>query len=163
MTNLHNTVDRDLLNKLKQSGCIEIKYGIESGSPRILKLMNKQITIDEIKRAISITHNVGIRVKAFILHGFPGENIESTMETIQLLEELKEKIDRISLFRFVPLPGSPAYDNAQTYNLILPQNFEEIFIYNNERKWWGTEDEQIELEQAYQMLEDYVKKNWEKF
>ncbi|MDE7351428.1 MAG: B12-binding domain-containing radical SAM protein [Acetatifactor sp.] len=158
-----NTVDEDLLKKLKQSGCIEIKYGIESGSPRILKLMNKQITIDQIKHAISITHNVGIRVKAFILHGFPGENIESTQETIQLLEELKEKIDRISLFRFVPLPGSPAYNNAQNYNLTLPQNFEDIFIYNNDRKWWGTKDEQIELEQAYQMLEDYVKENWEKF
>lgn len=158
-----NTVDKDLLNKLKQSGCIEIKYGIESGSPRILKSMNKQITINEIKRAITITHNVGIRVKAFILHGFPGENIESTMETIQLLEELKDKIDRISLFRFVPLPGSPVYNNAQSYNMVLPQNFEEIFIYNNERKWWGTKDEQIELEQAYQMLEDYVKQNWEKF
>ena len=78
-----------MLNKLKQSGCIEIKYGIESGSPRILKLMNKRITIDQIRNAISLTHDIGIRVKAFILHGFPGENMETTKETIQLLEELR--------------------------------------------------------------------------
>lgn len=158
-----NTVDKELLIKLKQSGCIEIKYGIESGSPRILKLMNKKITVPQIREAISITHDVGIKVKAFILHGFPGENIESTKETIQLLKELKEKIDRISLFRFVPLPGSPVYDNADKYNMFLPQNFEEIFIYNNERKWWGSKNDQDELEEAYKLLEDYVKSNWEKF
>lgn len=158
-----NTVDEELLKKIKESGCIEIKYGIESGSPRILKMMNKQITIEQIKKAITITHEIGIRVKAFILHGFPGENLESTKETIQLLDELKSKIDRISLFRFVPLPGSPVYNNPKDYNLILPQNFEDIFIYNNGRKWWGSKHDQDELEQSYQMLEDYVRNNWEKF
>lgn len=158
-----NTVDESLLRKLKESGCIEIKYGIESGSPRILELMNKGITVEQIKTAINLTNYVGIRVKAFILHGFPGENMESTKETIQLLDELKDKIDRISLFRFVPLPGSPVYYKAKKYNLDLPRDFEEIFIYNNDRKWWGTKDDQSELEQSYQMLENYVRSNWEKF
>lgn len=156
-----NTVDKDLLYKMKESGCIEIKYGIESGSPRILELMNKKITIDQIRNAILLTHNVGIKVKAFILHGFPGENLQTTKETIQLLEELKDKIDRISLFRFVPLPGSPVYGDAEKYDLELPQDYKDIFIYNNERKWWGDTAEQEELEQAYQLLENYVKNNWE--
>lgn len=158
-----NTVDKDLLIMLRNSGCIEIKYGIESGSPRMLGLMNKKISIEEIIRAISITHEVGIKVKAFILHGYPGENMESTKETIELLEKLKSKINRISLFRFVPLPGSPVYNNAKDYRLVIPQNYEDIYIYNNERKWWGTKDEQEELEQAYQLLVNYVKSNWEKY
>lgn len=158
-----NTVDENLLYKLKRSGCIEIKYGIESGSQQMLQLMNKKITVDQIRNAITLTHKIGIRVKAFILHGFPGENMKTTKETIQLLEELKERIDRISLFRFVPLPGSPLYNDAQKYNLSLPQNFEEIYIYNNERKWWGNKEEQDELEQAYKLLEEYVKNNWERF
>lgn len=158
-----NTVDKDLLHILKKSGCIEIKYGIESGSPRILELMDKKITIEQIKNAVEVTHDIGIKVKAFILHGFPGENLESTKETIQLLEELKDKIDRISLFRFTPLPGSPVYENAKKYNLNLPKSYEDIYIYNNDRKWWGDITEQNELEQAYQMLETYVKNNWEKY
>lgn len=158
-----NTVDEDLLKILKNSGCIEIKFGIESGSQRMLSLMNKQITIEQIKRAITLTHKVGIKVKAFILHGFPGENLESTQETIQLLETLKDKIDRISLFRFVPLPGSPVYSNCEKYNLKISSNFEDIYIYNNERKWWGTIQEQEELEKAYKLLENFVRNNWEKF
>ena len=158
-----NTVNEELLIKLKESGCIEIKYGIESGSPRILDLMNKRITIEQIRQAILTTNKVGIKVKAFILHGFPGENMESTMETIRLLESLKDNIERISLFRFVPLPGSPAYYNAGKYDLHLSENLEDIFIYNNDRKWWGSEDDQQELEKAYQMLEKYIKDNWEKY
>lgn len=158
-----NTIDEDLLYKLKLSGCIEIKYGIESGSQRILELMNKRITVEQIIKAISITHDIGINVKAFILHGFPGENLESTNETIKLLEILKDKIDRISLFRFVPLPGSPVFNMHEDYNLRLPENYEDVFIYNNDRKWWGTPTEQEELEQAYRVLEDYVKINWGKY
>lgn len=158
-----NTINEELLKMLKESGCIEIKYGIESGSPRILQLMNKKITPEQIKYAITATHDIGIKVKAFILHGFPGENIESTRETIHLIEELKNKIDRISLFRFVPLPGSPVYKDPGAYNLILPENFEDIFIYNNNRKWWGNERDQKELEESYQMLEKYIRDNWEKF
>lgn len=158
-----NTISKELLEILKESGCIEIKYGIESGSPRILQLMNKKITIEQIKYAITATHDIGIKVKAFILHGFPGENIESTRETIQLIEGLKDKINRISLFRFVPLPGSPVYKDPQTYNLTLPDNFEEIYIYNNDRKWWGKATDQEELEESYQMLEQYIKSIWEIF
>ena len=157
-----DTVDQSLLEKLKESGCIEIKYGIESGSPRILELMNKRISIDQIRNAVMLTQNAGIKVKAFILHGFPGENIESTNETISLLNELKDKIDRISIFRFVPLPGSPAYNDKDKHKLELPEDFDEIFIYNNERKWWGTEKDQDELEKSYQLLETFVKDNWEK-
>lgn len=158
-----NTVDEDLLKILKNSGCVEIKFGIESGSQRMLSLMNKQITVEQIKHAITITHKVGIKVKAFILHGFPGENLESTQETIHLLESLKDKIDRISLFRFVPLPGSPAYVNYKKYNLKISNNFEDIYIYNNERKWWGTIQDQEELEMAYKLLESFIRENWEKF
>lgn len=158
-----NTVDESSLETIRDSGCIEIKYGIESGSQRMLNLMNKQITIEQIKNAVNITYNIGIKIKAFIIHGFPGENLESTMETIRLLDELKGKIERISLFRFTPLPGSHVYIFHKDYGLILPDNYEDIFIYNNARRWWGDSNEQKELEEAYTLLEKYVKDHWEKY
>ena len=158
-----NTVDEDILQAIKDSGCLELKYGIESGSQRILNSMNKGITVAQIHNAIEMTHKIGIKIKAFIIHGFPGENLESTNETISLLESLKDKIDRISIFRFVPLPGSYVYKNPGEFKLILPDNFDDIFIYNNSKKWWGDDAEQNELTDAYNMLENYVKINWGKF
>jgi radical SAM superfamily enzyme YgiQ (UPF0313 family) len=158
-----NTVDEELLNFLQESGCIEIKYGIESGSQRMLNAMNKGINLEQIYYAIKITKKVGINVKAFILHGFPGENISTTKETIELLEKLKSNITRISLFRFVPLPGSPVYLNHREFNLTLPENYDDIYIYNNTRTWWGNEDDRKELLESYKLIEHYIKENWEKF
>ena len=157
-----NTVDSNLLNRMKKSGCIEIKYGIESGSQRILDIMNKQITIDQIMDAINITYDAGISVKAFILHGFPGENIESTKETIELLEKIKSKVNRISLFNFMPLPGSEVYNNFKEYKLELPQSYEDIHIYNNCRGWWGDENAKREVKKSFMFLEEYINSNWGK-
>ncbi|MFA7059444.1 MAG: radical SAM protein [Pedobacter sp.] len=158
-----NTVDIPTLETIRDSGCFELKYGIESGSQRMLDLMNKQVTLDQIRKAINETYSVGIKIKAFIIHGFPGENIESTNDTIQLLDELKDKIERISLFRFAPLPGSHVHSHYKDYKIILPDNYEDVYIYNNDKKWWGNENDHVELQSAYTILENYVKDIWERF
>lgn len=157
-----NTVDNELLESLRESGCIEIKYGIESGSQRILEAMNKKISIEQIKKAVNLTYDMGIKVKAFILHGFPGENMESTNETIQLLEELGDKIERVSMFSFAPLPGSPVYEKHEEFGIKLPQSTDEIYIYNNSGKWWGNKVQQEELRDAYMKLKQYIESKWEK-
>jgi radical SAM superfamily enzyme YgiQ (UPF0313 family) len=158
-----DTVDLDVLKILKEAGCVELKYGIESGSQRILNAMNKQITVEQISKAIDLTNSVGIKVKAFIIHGFPGENMESTKETISLLYSLKSKISRVSVFRFVPLPGSYVFTHNKEYRLTVPACFEDIYIYNNSRKWWGNNSEKKELEDSYKELEKFVKTVWGRF
>lgn len=158
-----NNVDETILKKAKESGCIEIKYGVESGSQRILDKMNKRITVDQIINAIELTHKLGIKTKVFIMHGFPGENMESTKETIEMLDKLKDKIDRISLFRFTPLPGSDVYKNPEKYDLILPDNFDDIYIYQNDRKWWGTDEDKKTLDDSYDILSKYISENWSTF
>ena len=60
----------------------------------------------------------GIGVKAFLVHGFPGETLETTRETTSLLKEIGHMIDWVSLFRFVPLPGSFVFKNAKAYGLL---------------------------------------------
>lgn len=157
-----DTLDSELLKRLKESGCLELKLGIESGSQRMLDAMNKRTTITQIKNAVNFTHDAGIKVKAFIIHGFPSENIESTDQTIGLLDELKNKIDRISVFRFVPLPGSPAYDRDKEFGINRPENTDDVYIYNNERKWWGSDADKKELEEAYDKLTDFVDQKWKR-
>lgn len=67
-----DTVDRDLLERMYRAGCIEIKYGMESGSENLLRAMKKNTTRDQIKRAVHDTVSVGIQAKVFLIHGFPG-------------------------------------------------------------------------------------------
>ncbi len=52
-------------------------------------LMNKNITIEQIKTAFTLTKDLGINAKVLIMHGFPGDSYNTTKETIALLEELR--------------------------------------------------------------------------
>ncbi|MGH3852809.1 MAG: B12-binding domain-containing radical SAM protein [Pseudonocardiaceae bacterium] len=72
-----DTIDGALLRKMADSGCIEVKYEMESGSEYLLKAMRKNTKQKQIKRAIYATVDAGIEVKVFIIHGFPGEDSET--------------------------------------------------------------------------------------
>jgi anaerobic magnesium-protoporphyrin IX monomethyl ester cyclase len=101
-----DTIDQALLDDMAASGCIEVKFGMESGSEALLKAMRKNTTQQKIGAAVAMATKSGIKVKLFLIHGYPGENLETTQETITLLGELAGDIERVSLFRFVPLPGT---------------------------------------------------------
>lgn len=164
-----DTVNRPLLAEMADSGCVEIKYGIESGSESLLRKMKKNTTRDRIRRSVVETSEVGIAVKAFIIHGFPGENLATTADTISLLTELKPYIQRISLFRFVPLPGTEAYDEAENYG-IHPTHRDKVgwdgdwsryHIHHNDSHWWGTDEEFNELQSSFELLESFIGENFQ--
>lgn len=147
-----DTIDLELLQKLKESGCNEIKYGVESGSQELLDLMNKGITIDEIKNAFYLSTAVGINSKALIMHGYPGETLNTTYETINLLKDLKGYISRIGLTYFTYLPGSPIYPLQKE-----PTNYS---VYCEDQVPWGTEEEKQEVLKARKILKQYIEENF---
>jgi len=162
-----DTVDAPLLQKMARSGCIEVKYGMESGSEPLLKAMRKNTKREQIRRAIHATVDAGIAAKVFIIHGFPGEDMETTEETINLLQELGSAISRVSLFRFVPLPGTEVYDQADVYGIRGTHlqydwdgDWSKFHIHHNERQWWGTQAQWRETERSYRRLRDFVEENW---
>lgn len=158
-----DTVDYELLESMQNSGCIELKFGIESGSERMLSAMGKNISCNQIRNAITLAKSLGIMVKVFLVHGFPGENLSSTHETIQLLKEISSMVDRISLFRFVPLPGSFVFNNAKMFNLHIPEHdmaWGNYHIYHNHRHWWGNREDFREMEKSYRELKRFVGDTW---
>jgi anaerobic magnesium-protoporphyrin IX monomethyl ester cyclase len=162
-----DTIDEPLLRKMANSGCIEVKYGMESGSERLLKAMRKNTKREQIKRAIYAAVDAGIEAKVFIIHGFPGEDSETTDDTIKLLRELGPAVSRVSLFRFVPLPGTQVYDQANIYGVrgthLQPDwddNWSKFHIHHNERHWWGTNTDWAETERSYQRLRGFVEDHW---
>ena len=162
-----DTVDPALLGKMAASGCIEVKYGMESGSESLLKAMRKNTTRAKIRGAFHATTDAGIAAKAFIIHGFPGENNQTTDDTISLLTELAPSIARVSLFRFVPLPGTQVYEQPMTYGIrgthLQPGwdgDWSAFHIHHNDRHWWGTDAEWAEVESSYRRLRDFIEATW---
>jgi radical SAM superfamily enzyme YgiQ (UPF0313 family) len=156
-----DTVDYDSLEVMYDAGCIEIKFGVESGSESILRAMGKGISVNQIYNTIKMTHSVGIKVKVFIIHGYPGENMETTQETIVMLDNLSAMIERVSLFRFVPLPGSRIYDQAKENRLIIAENdWNNCHIHHNPNHWWGSEEDFAVVEKSYQQLDKFIFEKW---
>ena len=106
----------DLLIDLKRSGCKELFIGIESGSPRMRKSINKIGEINEVKEVIFKLLEVGINVKGYFIYGFPEESIYDFKKTYTLAEELKDmslKLEgnfRTSVFQFRPYHGTELYN-----------------------------------------------------
>jgi len=162
-----DTVDRRLLATMAAAGCIEVKYGVESGSEALLRAMRKNTTREQIKTAFAATVDAGIEAKAFIIHGFPGETPETTDETISLLRELGTSLSRVSLFRFVPLPGTQVYADHDRYDLhgvhTQPDwdgDWTKFHIHHNTRHWWGTPDQWRTTQDSYARLRDFVETHW---
>jgi anaerobic magnesium-protoporphyrin IX monomethyl ester cyclase len=79
-----DTIDAALLNDMASSGCIEVKFGVESGSEQLLRAMRKNTTRVQIANAVQWANNAGIEAKAFIIHGYPGENLATTVQAARL-------------------------------------------------------------------------------
>ncbi|WNI15459.1 B12-binding domain-containing radical SAM protein [Actinacidiphila sp. ITFR-21] len=162
-----DTVDENLVARMARAGCIEIKYGMESGSEQLLKAMRKNTRRAQIKRAVHMANDAGIEAKVFVIHGFPGEDAATTEETVSLLQELGATVSRVSLFRFVPLPGTEVYENADLYGVrgthLQPDwdgDWEKFHIHHNTRRWWGNDQEWEEIETSHTRLRNFVESGW---
>jgi anaerobic magnesium-protoporphyrin IX monomethyl ester cyclase len=106
-------VKPELLKLMKQAGCWQIAYGIESGDQKILDIAKKGITVDEIKCAIQWTHEAGIFSKGFFIVGFPQESEETLQRTINFARKLK--LDDVSISLMTPFPGTEIYKWGDKY------------------------------------------------
>ncbi|WP_425567405.1 hypothetical protein [Nonomuraea dietziae] len=92
------------METMAASGCIEIKYGMESGSERLLKAMRKNTTQAKIRAAVEMTSAAGISAKVFIIHGYPGRTPRPRGRPSPCSASSGRCSAGCPLFRFVPLP-----------------------------------------------------------
>ncbi len=97
-------VDGKALQKMKESGCTLIHFGVEAGVDRILSRTGKKITIADCKKAVSLARDTGIRTALFMNFGFPGETKEDMEATIDLAVRLNPTYAAFHMI--VPFPGT---------------------------------------------------------
>lgn len=117
-----NTIDEEMLKVLSGSNCQELWYGVESGSPKILNDMHKNTKIGNIKKVFQLTHDYGMKTRAYFLIGMPNETIEDIHMTEQLCDEIQPDI--------------------VGFTLLAPYPTNEYFDYPTMKDWdWSTFDE----------------------
>ena len=104
-----NLMDEDLLSVMADAGCTGIQYGIESGSDRILNLIGKQITVQQIKKVMEMSVDHIEAVSSSFIWGFPFETMDDLYETIFLMGIMADMGCHIKFFSLSPLPLSPLY------------------------------------------------------
>lgn len=111
-----NTLDRDILIKMKESGCYAIAFGIESGSERIQKDMQKRLSFKKLKEMVEFSRKIGLRTQGFFIIGYPTENKKDILKTIKLSQSLP--FLRASFCMFQPIVGSEIYQYLVENNVI---------------------------------------------
>ena len=117
-----DTVDKEILSSMRRSGCVEVGVGIESGSQRILNIVNKGETVKKNMEAVKMCRKLGIRTKGFFVVGLPGENSESISETEEFLKEAD--LDDIDITVFSPYPGSLIYKEKSIFDIFFKDDYE---------------------------------------
>jgi len=119
-----NLVDQDLLQLMKKAGCYLIGYGIESGNQRILNMLQKGITLENVKKAVEITKKAGIEILGYFMIGVPGESEREIKETIEFAKSLDVDYAQFSIA--TAFPETELYQMAKARNKI-PRGWENAF------------------------------------
>lgn len=82
-------VDEEMLYWMRRAGCIQISFGVESGSEKIRRVLGKPVKTEQIKRAFAMTTQYGILSRAYFIYGAPGETWKTVQETIDLMDDIK--------------------------------------------------------------------------
>jgi radical SAM superfamily enzyme YgiQ (UPF0313 family) len=103
-------VTEETVNMLKDSGCFQISYGIESACDTILKSMKKRINISQIENALELTYKAKIGIQGNFIFGDKAETWETANQTLQWW--LNNRKYQINLGKIIPYPGTQLYYNA---------------------------------------------------
>lgn len=135
-----HTVDLESLKYWKKNGCEVVLFGIESGSPKMLKVMEKKITLEQNIQALKDTYEAGLSTVIQLVIGMPGETDETIEETVDFLlktmryypEPFKKKINYLLSVNYAQsLPGTPLYEYAREHGYIGKDiNDEEQYLIN---------------------------------
>lgn len=135
------TVDKKLLQKMKDANCAKISFGVESGSQRVLdEVLNKNITAEKARNVIKWCNEVGLRTNCWFMIGIPGETKEEMMETV----EMAKTIGANSVMFSVGVPQPHIKWNEMFKDYIIPHNLLDLekpgqYKYNlfGDDPWFG--------------------------
>uniref|UniRef100_A0A6M3KT30 Putative radical SAM superfamily protein n=1 Tax=viral metagenome TaxID=1070528 RepID=A0A6M3KT30_9ZZZZ len=133
-------VDLDLLLAMKGAGCLSISVGFETGSNRILKLMNKKTNIAASRSCIETAYKAGLMIYGFLIVGFPTETEHDVELTADFIRDNPE-VDTWGLHTFQPYPGCDVWERPEKYGIEVDKNtdFSDYITIGNHKGLYSTD------------------------
>ena len=123
-----DTLDEELLQAMKDAGCITIFIGVESADQQMLENMNKKITVSKTENAFRLARKVGIRTIASCVIGMPEDTRKSIKQTIEFVKKLNPNYALYSIA--TPYPGTRFYNETFKKNLITIKDWSKYTLIN---------------------------------
>jgi anaerobic magnesium-protoporphyrin IX monomethyl ester cyclase len=124
----------EILALLKEIGCFRIWIGAESGSQKVIDLMDRRVDVNVVKEAIQKTNQLGIETGTFIMLGYPGEKEEDILETINYLKDANPTHYTITIA--YPIKGTSLYNEVESKII-------------NQLEWENSTDREIDFKRTY--------------
>lgn len=155
-----NLINPKMLKAMKESGCIQLDFGVETGSPEMLKRVLKGITIEQTIKAFQMCKEAGIRTLANILINLPGEEESHIKETEDLLKIIRPTVINVSILK--PYPATPIFDEYVKMN--------HVEYIKNLKKFLAGDlsifklcKHNLDLQNLNKKLRSYAGKSWGQF
>jgi radical SAM superfamily enzyme YgiQ (UPF0313 family) len=143
--------DEEMAKILKRMGTFAISFGMESGSEPILQyLKNKTVTVEQIRRAVSLAKKYQLEVLGGFMVGTPGEEEADIRKTIEFIKELD--LDQVGINVTTPLPGTELWEEAKRKKIIKDDYWDD--------RLWGMKDVTDENIDRKLLLTDIPKRNF---
>ena len=141
-----DSVDVETLNLMKKAGCNLISMGIESGSQELLDKMGKKITLEQVKKTVSMINRAGIQIYAYYVIGLPWETKETIEKTYKFAKKLNTQY--ASFYTAAALKGTKFYDYINT-NRLGEISIEKPYIFPSVRSYELTSQEIFEYNRKF--------------
>jgi len=123
---------------MKRSGCRLISYGCESGSPRVLQVIHKALTVPMVTRAVDLTVKAGINCSVNFIVGHPTETFEEAKMSLKMAAGLPAQF--INFYNNTPYPGTELYEWVEKNATLLNPNYLTDMSYNSREPIFETSE-----------------------
>jgi len=111
-----DTVNRELMRKMKQAGCFGLLYGVESGNQEILDRAKKKITLEKVRQAVALANELGVKAVGSFILGLPGETRDTMRQSYDFARQLGTPY---GFHVLAPFPGTEVREKAEEYGITI--------------------------------------------
>jgi anaerobic magnesium-protoporphyrin IX monomethyl ester cyclase len=127
-------MNEEVIRQLKASGCFRVWIGAESGSQKVIDLMDRRVEVQQVRKMIRMAKQHGIEAGTFIMVGYPGETREDIFETARHLKSSDP--DHFTITVAYPIKGTPLYEEVESR-------------FVEQLPWAGSTDRDIDFKRTY--------------